>query len=344
MDTTPLIHIRTRLLAILCILLVVGLATCSSPNTPTPESQTPPPTITPTPPPLGHPAHPLVIGFVPDDPTARQAEAQALASALSERTMLSVQTRLFESYRSLLEGLEKGSVHAAFLPPLTYIEAHEKGLAQVELLANHFGVYFYGSMFLANAESNFTRYFDPATNRSTAPAETALQQLADLRPCWVEPTSIAGYLLPAALLKHHHIETLPGVIAQTPSAVVRALYIKGICDFGATFAISGDPRTASNVLGDLPDAEQRVIILWQTEPIIPNLNVSFHPQVSTVLRNAVAQSLSEIAGETELNTVLTSLNNGYAIQAFKRVDDSVYDPLRETLSVLSLDLMDLLGR
>lgn len=342
MDTTPLI--RNFFSVLLGILFLVGISACSPSNTLTPEPHLPAPTITSTPQPLGHPDHPLVIGFVSDDPTAHQVEAQTLAGALSERAMLSIQTRPFESYQSLLEGLEDGSVHAAFLPPLTYIQAHQKDLAQVELLTNHFGVYFYGSMFLANAESNLTRYFDPATHRSTAPPETALQQLAGLRPCWVELTSIAGYLLPAALLKHLKIETLPGVVAQTPSAVVRALYIKGICDFGATFAISGDPRTASSVLSDLPDAEQRVVILWQTEPIIPNLNVSFHPQVPTVLRNAVAESLIEIAGDAELNAILVSLNNGYTIQAFKRVDDSVYDPLREALAVLSLDLTNLLGR
>ncbi|MCX8026040.1 MAG: PhnD/SsuA/transferrin family substrate-binding protein, partial [Thermanaerothrix sp.] len=307
---------------------------------------TPLPTLTPTSQPLGHPENPLVIGFVIEEPQTPeiQSTAQRLSTALSERAKVSVQSRLFETFPALLEGLKTGTVHAAFLPPLTYIYAHEKGLAEVELLANHFGVYFYGSMFLANAEGNFTRYFDPVTNRSTAPAETALPQLAGTRPCWVDPTSIAGYLLPAALLKQFDIETLPAVIAQTPSAIVRALYIKGICDFGATFAISGDPRTASTVLNDLPDAEQRVVILWQTEPIIPNLNVSFYPQVPVAVRQAVASALIDAVNDAELNTLISQLNQGYTLQALKRVDDSVYDPLREVLSALSPDLETLLGR
>lgn len=332
--------------AVRVILGLVLLISCSPTTTLVPATATPLPTLTPTPQPLGHPENPLVIGFVIEDPQAseHQSAAQRLSTALTERAKISVQIRLFETYTGLIASLEDGVVHAVFLPPLTYIYAHEKGIAEVELLANHFGVYFYGSMFLANAESNFTRYFDPVTNRSTAPAETALPQLAGTRPCWVDPTSIAGYLLPAALLKQLDIETLPAVIAQTPSAIVRALYIKGICDFGATFAISGDPRTASTVLNDLPDAEQRVVILWQTEPIIPNLNISFHPRVPAAVRQAVASALMDAVSDADLNTLISQLNQGYALQALKRVDDSVYDPLREVLSALSPDLETLLGR
>ncbi len=332
--------------AVRVILGLVLLISCSPIATPIPATATLHPTLTPTLQPLGHPENPLVIGFVIEDPQApeNQSAAQRLSMALSERTKISVQARLFETYADLIASLEDSVVHAVFLPPLTYIYAHGKGIAEVELLANHFGVYFYGSMFLTNAESNFTRYFDPVTNRSTAPAETALPQLAGTRPCWVDLTSIAGYLLPAALLKRFDIETLPAVIAQTPSAVVRALYIKGICDFGATFAISGDPRTASTVLKDLPDAEQRVVILWQTEPIIPNLNVSFHPQVPEAVRQALVSALMDAVSDTDLNALISQLNQGYTLQAFKRVDDSVYDPLREVLSALSPDLETLLGR
>lgn len=337
---------RTLFFALGVFFGLVILTSCSSTGTLTPVTPTLIPTLTPTPQPLGHPENPLVIGFVIENPLApeNQSAAQGLSKALSERAKISVNARLFASYTALMTSLESGAVQAAFLPPITYIYAHNKGLAEVELLANHFGVYFYGSMFLANAESNFVRYFDPMTNRSTASAETALSQLARTRPCWVENTSIAGYLLPAALLKQFDIETLPAVIAQTPSAVVRALYIKGICDFGATFAISGDPRTASTVLKDLPDAEQRVVILWKTEPIIPNLNVSFHPQVPEAVRQALVSALMDAVNDTNLNALISQLNQGYTLQAFKRVDDSVYDPLREVLSALSPNLETLLGQ
>jgi phosphonate transport system substrate-binding protein len=124
----------------------------------------------------------------------------------------------------------------------------------------------------------------------------------------------------------------------------RALYIKGICDFGATFGLLGDPRTASAVIEDLPDAQQRVIILWQSEPIIPTLSVAFHPDVPLDVRRRLTQSLQDAVREKEISTVLSRLNGGYDIQNFKIVDDSVYDPLRAAIAVLGVDLSSFLGK
>jgi len=339
-----------KILRIFGALFVLLLSGCTgSPEvafTPLPVN-TPLATLTPTLPPPGSPENPLILGLVSTnqpDTAGLQQEAQDLMDGLRQRASLNLDFRFYPSYEDLIQALENRQIHWGFLPPLTYIHAHQRNLADVELLSNHFGVYFYSSAFLSNVESGMVAYYDPATGQSTAPAKTALAQFAGKRPCWIEPTSIAGYLLPKALLQSLEVETLPAVIAQTPSAVVRALYIKGICDFGATFGLLGDPRTASSVIEDLPDAQQRVIIIWQSDPIIPTLNVAFHPDVPLDVRRRVSQDLQDMAREKEISTAISRLNGGYDIQGFKIVDDSVYDPLREAITVLDLDLNSFLGK
>ncbi len=277
-------------LAVLGLLTVLLVSACGS-NRPRPTPALPtltltatfPPTLTPTPEPLGTDKHPFVIGLVTetDDPQIAAAAAE-LANRISALANVRVIGRVFPSYSQLLEAMGAGEVHATWLPPLTYLHASREGLAEVALLTNHFGVYQYGTQFLANVSSDFTPFFDPISGLSSSDAATALQQFTDRRPCWFDEQSASGYILPAGLLRLNNILTQPAVLAQSHTAIIRALYIKGVCDFGATFSISGDPRTASAVQDDLPDVMNRVIIIWRTEAVIPNLNLSLLAGLSEV--------------------------------------------------------------
>ncbi len=201
----------------------------------------------------------------------------------------------------------------------------------------------YGTQFVANADSHFTVYYDPVKGQSTADAANALRQLAGKRPCWVEPASPSGFVLPTGILAQESIETLPAVLVREHTAVIRALYNPGICDFGATFAGSGDPRTASSLQADLPDVMDRVIVLWQSEPIIPNLNVSFIPGLPQPVRVKLMNALIELAQSGEGKTLLSAANQ-YEIGGMKPVDDSFYDPLRSAIDAAGIDLVPLLGR
>jgi phosphonate transport system substrate-binding protein len=276
------------------------------------------------------------------DPEAAQ-NALALAKKLSEETGLSVQSIVGTSYDVLVRALEQKKTHMAWLPALTYIYAKQQGAAEVGLVSNHFGVFSYGTQFVANADSQFTVYFDPAKNQATADAANALRQLAGKRPCWVEPTSPSGYVLPAGTLTAESIETLPPVIVQEHTAVIRTLYHRGVCDFGATFAGSGDPRTAASLQTDLPDVMTRVVVLWQSEPVIPNLNVSFIPDLPQPVRVNLMNALIEMAQSEEGKTLLEAAN-GYEIGGLKPVEDAYYDQLRSAVDAARIDLASTLGK
>lgn len=338
---------KTLQAAFLVFLLFLAACANAAPTetlTPSPEASLSP-TITPTPVPLGHPDNPLTIGVVGyENPAEAETAIQQLLDHLNAATGIAIAIMVLPEQTELFRALEKGDVQAAWLQPLTYIHAHNRGLAEVALLTNHFGAYFYGTQFLANVESGFTAYFDPAANQNTADLPTALSQLDGKRPCWVEPGSISGYILPVGMLEQAGIYVEPGVISQTYPAVVRSLYIKGVCDFGATFTIIGDPRTSSSVLTDLPDAVERVIVIWQTDAVIPHLNFSFSPSVDETLRRPIMTALQDFVKTDDGKQLLTQVLDGYDVQDLKIVDDSVYDPVRTALQYSSTDPSKWIGR
>jgi phosphonate transport system substrate-binding protein len=255
-----------------------------------------------------------------------------------------VQSRVLPSYQALVDEISNRRVHIAWLPPLTYLYASRIGVAQAALLANHFGVFQYGSQFLANTSSGFTPYFDPISGLNSADAATALAQFNGLRPCWVDPGSASGYIVPAGLLALNQIPIGEPAFTQSHSSVVRSLYVKGVCDFGGTFAISGDPRTASTVLQDLPDAIERIPIIWRSDAIIPNLNISYIAGLPEDRVKALNASFLQIAQQPEGLALLSSTADNYQVDALKPVDDSVYDRLREFVDALDLSLANYLGK
>jgi phosphonate transport system substrate-binding protein len=340
------------LLAILGLLVVVLVSACGS-KQPTPNPSSPtltltatfPPTLTPTPLPLGSSDNPYIIGLVSEteDPQIAASSGE-LARQIGELSGASVTGQVFPSYNQLMDAMAAGQVHAAWLPPLTYLYASQKGLAKVALLTNHFGVYQYGAQFLANATDAFTPYYDPISGQSSADAATALAQFQDKRPCWVEPQSASGYILPAGLMRLNNFPVLPAVLAQTHTAVVRALYIKGVCDFGATFSVSGDPRTASVVQQDLPDVMSRIVIIWRTDASIPNVNLSLLGSLSEGDRQTLTNAFLDLANSPDGKALLSLSAGNYQIDEIKPVEDSIYDQLRAVAEALDLNLQEMLGK
>ncbi|HEY9076936.1 MAG TPA: PhnD/SsuA/transferrin family substrate-binding protein [Anaerolineaceae bacterium] len=359
MSTNPRKFIPNRpsnqpilILLVILLLLTQGLAACQNTDAPTP-----PPTrstVTPTqvavdptatPIPIGSPERPFVLAVVGEGNLLQvTTNAESLAKLLSERSGITIKSQVFSSYTEMIKELENDRVHLLWLPPLTYLQARKKGLVEAFLLTNHFGIYQYGTQFLANVNSGFTPYFDPVTGKNTADASGALRQFQSRRPCLVEPQSAAGYILPSSILIKNKIAYLDPVIAQSHTAVVRALYIKGVCDFGATFSISGDPRSSSAVQNDLPDAMQRVMIIWRSEAVIPNLNLSAAVSVEPILRKSIAAVLLSLVETNDGKQLLSNAAGNYQIEGLKIIDDSLYDPLRSAVEQLKIDLLPMIGK
>lgn len=349
---------HTRLLPgpliLLWVVITLVLASCQQETTPaatvTPTiTETPQPTrlptLTPTPYPPGSPENPYVIGVVAENNGSQASLALTeVANRLANYTGKAVTSQLFPDYLALIRALENGEVHISWLPPITYLHASQRGLANAALITSHFGVYQYGAQYMANIDSGFTPYFDPISGYNSTDAKSALVQFQGMRPCWVESQSTAGYIVPAGLLVAQAVDVLQPVFTQTHTAVVRALYIKGICDFGATFSTSGDPRTSSAILDDLPDAMQRVTIIFRTDPIIPNLNISLTPRLNDREREELINGFLDINRADDGKLLLSTAAGGYQIEDLRVIQDALYDPLRQMVDALKIDPADLIGK
>lgn len=294
--------------------------------------------------PLGQPGNPLILGVVATDENLDHLDSsQLFIEQLSELSGYSMDVLGVNSTTELLNGMQIGAIHMAWMQPFTYILASRREYARVAIVTKHFGVYAYGTQFLANVNSDIIPYFDTTTNTNTAEAAEALSQFADLRPCWVDPLSASGYVVPAGALALQEVNTRPALFMQSHTAVVRGLYVQGICDFGATYTIYGDPRTARVIQDDLPDVMQRVVVVWKTGEVIPNLNFAFQSNVPKAITERVSETLLDYVLSPD-GLDMVNAATGYEIEDLKMVDDSFYDPLRQLLEYSRVNLRTLVGK
>lgn len=337
------------------VMIIFVLSACAS-QTPFPTqtpSATPEPIITPTEtatlrptptatePPLGSEGNPISIGFLlnPNESPAIEA-AEDIAFLIAEDTGFQVESALYPDFQSLSTAVIDGDIDLFWLDPLEYIYLNWEGEAEVVLLTNHLGVYAYGVQFMANVERGFSSYFNTEANASFGDPVEALQQFSGTRPCFIEPTSLPGYLAPMGLLANTSTPTLDPVFTYNYEAVVRALYVQGICDFGVSYALTGDPRTSSSILQDITQAQEQVVIIWQSDGIIPNKNLSASPDLPLDIRFRLQEAFLDLPNSQEGLTLLSNALN-YEVEAMKIIEDAFYNPLRAAIIPLELNLQEL---
>jgi phosphonate transport system substrate-binding protein len=298
-------------------------------------TQAPPPTEAPTevpPPPLGSADNPIIVAFEPSATSQEiTAGGQELIDLLSKETGLTFKGVIPTSYAALTEAMGSGNAQIGWMATFAYILASQKGYADVALITNRFGSDHYGAQFIARADAGFT----PAADTPATDAEIdTLLQFKGMRPCFTDPQSTSGYVIPLIFLRKAGLDTdvdlKPAVFAQGHTQVVRAVYAGGICDFGATFV---DARTS--VTSDLPDVLEKVIVVYQTQALIPNDNMSYAPDMPQDLRNKITAAMLNIAGTEEGKKALNDL---YQIGGLVAVDDTVYDEFRSYLTASGVDL------
>jgi len=302
------------------------------------EAPTPVPTEVPTEAPkaLGTADNPLIMALAPSATSQELiASGDDIAKQLSDATGLVIKTTVPTSYSALVEAMGSGNAHIGWLPPLAYLLAKQKGYADVGLVTIRNGLDHYATQFEANADSKFTPYFDTATNKSTADAKTALAQFDGKKPCFTDPLSASGYVIPSGILASNGIKTKPAAMVQGHPTVIRAIYAGGICDFGATH---DGIMTDKGLLEAFPDLATKVQIIWRSDPIIPNDNVSFASSLPADIRQKISDALLAMAS-TEAGKA--ALNKVYQIQGLKTADDTFYDEFRVALEATGLDVTTL---
>jgi phosphonate transport system substrate-binding protein len=331
------------LVAVIMITVLV-MSACTTPvvtEEPTVAPTEPPVEATaipePTAIPLGTAENPIIMAMAPSATSQELiAGGEAVAAKLTEMTGYTIKTTVPNSYAALIEAMGSGNAHVGWLPPFAYLLAKEKGFADVGLVVVRFGSTYYGSQFVANVDAGFTPYFDPTTNANTADAATALVQFDGKKPCWTDPLSASGYVIPAGFVAKNGAKVKAAAFVQGHPTVINALYAGGICDFGATYI---DARTTKSVIEAKPDVMEKVVVIWQTDPVIPNDNVAFATDLPEDVRAKLTEALSAMAADPDGQALLKGM--GYDVQGLNVVDDTFYDDFRVYLQAAGVDITTL---
>jgi phosphonate transport system substrate-binding protein len=330
------------LVAVVVLLTACGPAATTVPPTAVPPTAVPatavpptavPPTAAPTTNPLGTSAMPIVMAFAPSTSTQTLSTGgQALADQLKALTGYEFSVTVPTNYAALIEAMGSGNAQIGWLPPAAYIVAKAKGYADVAVVAMRNGSDHYGFQYIANVAQGFTVYYDPATGKDTADAATALAQFAGKKPCWTDPLSASGYLVPSGFLASNSIKTAAGAWVQGHPTVVKSVYLspKGeICNFGATYVPMPD------ITADFPDAATKVVTIWISDPIIPNDTVTFGASVPADMRAKITDALLKLGSTPDGLALLKGA--GYNWGGVEKVDDSFFDAFRVYLQSIKFD-------
>ncbi len=253
---------------VLLTLLACGLIPTPRP-VPTPTaSPSPAPTVPPANAALGTDKNPLILSLAPSEHPAQDVlnASKVLTAKLEQSTGYSMVTIIPATETELVKDFDQGNAHLAVLSPFGYLLATQDGRVEAAFARQRGGQSFYGAQFIVQSEAGFTTYFDEVKNENTAEALQALSQFNGKKPCWSDELSPSGYVVPLGYLAEEGVQTLEPAFVSGQATVVRAIYAKGICDFGATYI---DARDFPGLQDEFPDLLKKVLVVWQIPPIIP---------------------------------------------------------------------------
>jgi phosphonate transport system substrate-binding protein len=342
---------RPRLLTLLLTFILTACSLPSAPPTATasvpteslPATLTPIPTLMPTPVPgvpLGTKENPIVMAAIPSSGRELPEAARDVAAQLSNLTGLVIVPFAPASYTEVVDALGDGRVHIAWLPPFPYLLAHEKSHADAALATIVLGRDLSAAQFLVNKQMvdnrTFTTYFDTTTGANLTDAASALKQFNDKKPCWTDPYSPTGYVVPLGILNESGIQTKTGAFVQGHATVIKSLYQDPegtICQFGVTIA---DHQVF--IASGYEDATERVVVVWITEPIVPFDGVAYSSSLPDEMRLSITSALLVMIQTEEGNA---ALRDTYQIDGLKVADDTLYNALRHMLEQSGLELSGL---
>ena len=297
------------------------------------------PRSTPTAAPLGTIENPLIVALPPGSSSneTRVEAGKAFAEQLSEVTGYTFVVVAPDSYGNLVQAMGKGNAHVAVLSAYAYGLAYREGYANAAFARVDGGEKAYGAQFIARTDAGFKSYYDAETGENTADAATALSQFRDKKPCWPDEVSPSGYVIPAGILANNDIPLHAAAILQGQPTVVRAVYVGGICDFGATYI---DARAFPAVLDEYPDVIDQVQIIWRIPPIIPYEVLTIARDLPPEITQSISDALFRISGMQAGRQVL---GQAYGIEEWERVTDTFYENFRLYLDASGVDIERLIN-
>ncbi|MBI5933158.1 MAG: PhnD/SsuA/transferrin family substrate-binding protein [Chloroflexi bacterium] len=291
--------------------------------------------------PLGTDANPIVLSLPPSREQAISDAARDVTAQLSHLTGLVIVPYAPANYKEALDSIRDERTHIAFLSPFPYLLAQQEYQTDMALVTSVLGRDLSAAQFLVNRalvdKRVFTVYYDPITKANLADASVALKQFADKKPCWTDPYSATGYVLPFGLLMENGLTVKPGAFVQGHATVIKSLVQDPdgfICQFGVTIA---DNQVF--IASGYDDASEKVKIVWMTEPVVPFDGIAYAASLPDELRVSISAAFLSMIQTEEGNA---ALRDAFQIDGLKLADDTFYDPLRRVLANSGLLLSELI--
>ncbi|WP_433745629.1 phosphate/phosphite/phosphonate ABC transporter substrate-binding protein [Falsibacillus pallidus] len=261
----------------------------------------------------------LNVQFVPSQSAETlEAKAKPLEKLLSDKLGIPVHVSVSTDYNTVVEAMGSKKVDVGFLPPTTYVLAHEQGVADVLLQAQRFGVNdedgtptkdlvdFYKSMVIVKKDSDIK----------------SIEDLKGKKMGWQNVTSSAGYVWPAVELKKAGLDPekdVQGVTLKGHDTAVLAV-LNGDVDAAATF------QDARNIVKkDAPDVFDKTRVLFFTKPI-PNDTISVRPDLTKEWKDKIADAFISLGKDEKGHQIISEI---YSHEGYTKSKDSNFDIVRE---------------
>jgi phosphonate transport system substrate-binding protein len=245
--------------------------------------------------------------------TAR-AQGERVAAWLGRRLAREVRPVVFGDYQALVDAIAEGEVDLAWMPPISFVRAAERG-SGVIALAERYGRATYESAIVVRADSPIVE----------------VAQLRGRSLAFVDRDSASGYLFAADLI---------GQELGPPDAVLAEQHFQGshraVCDAvrrrwvdaGTTYVVrDAEGRIVYAGWLDLSASADAPLRVLATTSAIPCDAIAHRPGLAPGLVERIATTFVE-AGDDEGRAILTEI---FHTTGMMRADLRIYDPVREAM-------------
>lgn len=261
----------------------------------------------------------LTVQFVPSHhKDTLEEKIKPLESLLSKELGIPVKVSVATNYNSTVEAMSSKEIDVGFLPPLAYVLANDRGIADILLQAQRYSIQepngkttkdlvdYYRSMIVVKKNSNIK----------------SLEDLKGKRVAFQGTTSAGGYIWPVAELKKAgiNIETdIEQVTLNGHDTAVLAV-LNDEVDAAAVFE---DAR--NTVKEDIKDVFDKVVPIYFSKPI-PNDTISVRSDMSPEWKVNIKDAFIDISKDPVGKKIL---NDVYSHAGYIQSTDNKFDIVRE---------------
>ncbi len=258
----------------------------------------------------------IKMGMIPADDAAEMLRSyQPIADYLSEELGVKIEMQVTTDYSAAIEAMRAKHIDMAWFGPLSYVLAAD--VANAEAIVN--------GVRRDTGKSTYKTIF-------VTKAGSGIESLEDMKGrsfAYVDPASTSGYLIPKKILIENEIsddDFSEWYYAGTHNAVQLAV-ANGKVDAGA----DSDNSYYRMVEAGEIDPEVNIII-HESEPI-PGSPIAVRGDLPEELKQRIQQALVDMDQQT-----INKVDGWGDIEYYQAVSDEDYNIIRETATILDLDL------